>query len=119
MEQDFLMDAAREGIPLRLIAFVSGELAGTVVLREQAIHSLPEFGPGLGGLFVAASFRDRGVASALIRAGMDVAREQGHPVIYATTGVAYGRCAPVGPYPPSDPSLRAARSRKCPHPLSI
>lgn len=41
-----------------------------------------------------------------------------HTRSYATTGVAHGRCAPVGLYPLSYPSLRAARSRKCPHPLS-
>jgi hypothetical protein len=42
-----------------------------------------------------------------------------HARSYATTGVACRRCAPVGPYPLSYPSLLPIRSRKCPHPLSI
>jgi hypothetical protein len=42
-----------------------------------------------------------------------------HARSYATTGVAYRRCAPVGLYPLSYPSLLPISSRKCPHPLSI
>ena len=90
VEQMFKSEAARDGLPLRLIAFESGELAGTVVLREQAIDSLPEYQPGLGGLFVLESYRGRGIATALVRAGMDAARNQGHELIYATTAVAGG-----------------------------
>ena len=42
-----------------------------------------------------------------------------HARSYATTGVAHRRCATVGPYPLSYPSLLPIRSRKCPHSLSI
>lgn len=89
-EQGFHQEAAREGIPLRLVAFESGALAGTIVLRERAIDTLPEYRPGLGGLFVQEAHRRRGVASELVRAGMDLARDQGYETVYATTAVAGG-----------------------------
>lgn len=90
VEHRFQSEAARDGLPLRLIAFESGALAGTIVLREQAIDSLPDFRPGLGGLFVVESHRGHGIATELIRAGMNVARNQGYETIYATTAVAGG-----------------------------
>ena len=73
-----------------LVAFADGELAGTIVLRDRAIQSLPEPHPGLGGLFVPSKHRTRGIGTELVRVGMDVAREQGYEVVYATTAVAGG-----------------------------
>jgi RimJ/RimL family protein N-acetyltransferase len=90
IEMEFQREGASDGLPLRLIAFESNKLVGTIVLREQAIDSLPEFGPGLGGLFVVESHREHGIATELIQAGMDLARNQGHKTIYATTNVAGG-----------------------------
>ena len=43
MEQDFLEDASRDRLPIRLIAFKSNELAGTIILRENGTETLPEF----------------------------------------------------------------------------
>ena len=88
MEQDFLEDAFRDRLPIRLIAFESSELAGTIVLREQGSDSLPEFQPELGGLYVVESHRGHGIATELVRAGMQVARDQGYETIFATTVVA-------------------------------
>ncbi len=90
MEEDFREDAQYDSIPLRLVAFLDGELAGTIVLREQVIETQPQFHPGLGGLFVPLSYRRRGIATELVRAGMNVAREQGYREVYATTSVAGG-----------------------------
>jgi GNAT superfamily N-acetyltransferase len=90
MAQDFYADANRSGIPLRLVAFAGGEPAGTIVLRDEATWKLPEYQPGLGGLFVAARQRGRGIGSALVKAGMDVAREQGYESVFATTVLAGG-----------------------------
>ena len=90
MEEDFREDAQYDSIPLRLVAFLDGELAGTIVLREQVIETQPQFHPGLGGLFVPVNFRQRGIATELVRAGMHVARAQGYREVYATTAVAGG-----------------------------
>ena len=88
--QDFHAEANRNTIPLRLLAFVNGEMAGTICLREHAIQNLPEYRPGLGGLFVAAHHRGRGIGSELVQAGMQVAWSQGYERVYATTLAARG-----------------------------
>jgi RimJ/RimL family protein N-acetyltransferase len=90
MEQDFLEDASRDCLPIRLIAFESSELAGTIILRENGTEMLPEFQPELGGLYVVESHRNHGIATELIRAGMQVAREQGYETVFATTVAAAG-----------------------------
>ena len=94
--EDFREGAQYHNIPVRLVAFVEGELAGTVVLRDQVIATQPEFRPGLGGLFVPASYRRRGIATELVRAGMNVARELGYGEVYATTVVAGGILTRLG-----------------------
>lgn len=96
VRQSFQDEATRHGIPLRLVAFVDGTLAGTVVLRERAVGPLPDYRPGLGGLFVAAPYRRRGVGSALVSACMAVARAQGHPTLYAGTVAAQGLLERLG-----------------------
>jgi RimJ/RimL family protein N-acetyltransferase len=90
VEQVFRSEAAREGLPLRLIAFESGEPAGTIVLRELALDSLPEFRPGLGGLYVVETHRGQRIATELVQAGMNAARDQGYGIIYTTTADAGG-----------------------------
>jgi GNAT superfamily N-acetyltransferase len=88
--QDFYSEANRTGIPIRLVAFADGELAGTITLREQAFWDLPEYRPGLGGLFVVEQHRGRGIGSELVKAGMQVAREQGYTRVFTTTATANG-----------------------------
>lgn len=90
MEQDFLEDTSRDRLPSRLVAFESHELAGTIILREQGSEMLSEFQPELGGLYVAASHRGHGIATELVRAGMQLARQQGYDTVYATTVAAAG-----------------------------
>ena len=90
MEQDFLEDASRDRLPIRLVAFESSELAGTIILRENGTEMLPEFQPELGGLYVVESHRNHGIATELVRAGMQVAREQGYNTVFATTVAAAG-----------------------------
>ena len=46
-----------------------GALAGTITLRDQAIHILPQYQPGLGGLYVLEAYRGQGVGTALVKAG--------------------------------------------------
>lgn len=90
IEQGFYAEAGRRTLPVRLVAFVDDTLAGTVVLRAQAVEALPEYSPGLGGLFVAEPYRRCGVGSQLIQAGMDAARELGCDTLYAGTETAQG-----------------------------
>jgi RimJ/RimL family protein N-acetyltransferase len=85
MEQDFLQDATYGRLPCRLVAFESGGLVGTIVLREHGSESLPEFQPELGGLYVTESQRGQGIGTALVEAGMKLALDQGHESVYATT----------------------------------
>jgi RimJ/RimL family protein N-acetyltransferase len=85
MEQDFLEDASRDRLPIRLVAFKARELAGTIILRDNGTAMLPEFQPELGGLYVPESYRHQGIATELIRAGMQMAREQGYETVFATT----------------------------------
>jgi GNAT superfamily N-acetyltransferase len=88
--QDFYAEANRTEIPIRLIAFVEGALAGTITLREQALQDFPEYQPGLGGLFVEPNQRGSGIGSALVSAGMQVAQEQGFTRIFTATSTANG-----------------------------
>ena len=90
IEQDFLADASRDRLPIRLVALESNELAGTNVLRERGSGTIREFQPELGGLYVVGSHRGHGIATELVQAGMKLALDQGYETIYATTVVAAG-----------------------------
>ena len=89
IEQDFLLDTSRTSLPTRLVAFESDQLVGTIVLREYT-ESLQELQPELGGLYVVESHRGHGIATELVRAGMNLAHEQGYKIVFATTVVAAG-----------------------------
>jgi len=90
MERDFLEGASRDRLPIRLVAFESNELTGTIILRENGTETLPEFQPELGGLYVVTPQRGHGIATELVRAGMQVALDQGYKTVYATTVAAAG-----------------------------
>ena len=89
MEQDFLEDASCDRLPIRLVAFKSNQLVGTIILREQN-ETLKEFQPELGGLYVVESHRGHGIATELVRAGMQLAINQGYKTVFATTVAATG-----------------------------
>jgi GNAT superfamily N-acetyltransferase len=88
--RDFDSEAKRDDLPVRLLAFVSGELAGTITLRDQALRGFPEYQPGLGGLLVVERYRRQGTGTELVRAGMHLAREQGYKELYTATVTARG-----------------------------
>ena len=90
MEQDFLEDASRDRLPIRLVAFKSNQLVGTVTLRENNPEMPPELQPELGGLYVVELHRKQGIATELVRACMQLARQQGYKTVFATTVVAAG-----------------------------
>jgi GNAT superfamily N-acetyltransferase len=88
IESDFYAEANRINIPIRLIALIRGNLAGTIVLRERAFNPLPKYTPGLGGLYVSEPYRQRGIGTELVRTGMKVAKEQGYENIFAGASTA-------------------------------
>jgi len=88
--QDFYEETKRNDLPIRLVAFTEGKLAGTITLREHALRDFPAYRPGLGGLLVWERYRGRGVGTELVKAGMNLAREQGYGKVYATTVTAKG-----------------------------
>ncbi len=88
--QDFYAEAQHNRLPVRLVAFADGAPAGTICLRQRATDDLPDYRPGLGGLYVIAQQRGRGIGTALVAAGMDVARVQGYATVYAMTVAAQG-----------------------------
>jgi RimJ/RimL family protein N-acetyltransferase len=90
MQQDFLEDASRDRLPIRLIAFEPNEPVGTIILRKNGSDTLPNFQPELGGLYVVESHRGRGIATELVCTGMQVARKQGYETVFATTVAAAG-----------------------------
>ena len=90
MEQDFLEDASRNRLPIRLVAFESNQLVSTIILRDNGSAMPPELQPELGGLYVVESHRGHGVATELVRAGMQLAHKQGYETVFATTVVAAG-----------------------------
>jgi RimJ/RimL family protein N-acetyltransferase len=90
MEQDFLEDASRDRLPIRLVAFESNQLVGTIILRDNGSAMPPELQPELGGLYVVESHSKHGVATELVRAGMQLAHKQRYETVFATTVVAAG-----------------------------
>ena len=88
--QDFHAELNRNNLPIRLIAFHDGELVGTIVLRELALETQPEYRPGLGGLYVAKPHRRFGIGTDLVRTGMTLAEGLGFHTIYTSTNAAGG-----------------------------
>lgn len=66
LEQDFLTDASYDRLPIRLAAFASAQLAGTIILRGNGTYMPAELQPELGGLYVVALYHGRGIATELI-----------------------------------------------------
>lgn len=87
---DFWRESQKTGIPIRLIAFVDGALAGMVNLREMAMAGFPRYSPALGGLYVTPAHRNQGVATALVQGIMDLAQAEQHARIYVSTATAQG-----------------------------
>ncbi len=88
--QQLSQDINRDRIPIRLVAFEDRQLAGCIVLRQFVVSSDPAYSPGLGGLYVHPPYRQRGIATQLVRAGMQLAADLGYAEIYATTSTARG-----------------------------
>ncbi|PXA99188.1 hypothetical protein DMC47_04665 [Nostoc sp. 3335mG] len=77
----------RNRLPLGLVAFVDGELAGTCALTATS-GGLTERSPWLGGLLVAPRLRRHGVGLALLERARIEARRLGHLRLHALTAEA-------------------------------
>lgn len=78
----------REHLPLGIVAFVDGVLAGTCALAAKSGGMVTERGPWLGGLVVAPEMRGQGVGGALLARTLVEARRLGHERVYALTATA-------------------------------
>ena len=74
-----------ETLPLALVAFAGEELFGMGALREHDLPGREELTPWLGGVFVLAPYRRRGIGSALCRALEEKAWLMGFRVLYLFT----------------------------------
>lgn len=77
----------RNGLPLGIVAFIDGQLAGTCALTVSS-GGLTERSPWLGGLLVEPNLRRRGVGLALIERARSEARRLGFARLHALTAEA-------------------------------
>lgn len=77
----------RNGLPLGILAFIDGKLAGTCALTVSS-GGLTEHSPWLGGLLVEPNLRRRGVGLALIERARSEARRLGFARLHALTAEA-------------------------------
>jgi GNAT superfamily N-acetyltransferase len=75
----------REQLPVAWIAHANGELLGTASLREHDIEGHEDLSPWLGGVFVGAQFRRRGIGAALCATVEEAARSRGIQTLYLFT----------------------------------
>lgn len=75
----------REELPIAWVAHADGQLLGTAALRAHDLEGHEHLTPWLGGVFVGASFRRRGVGAALCAAVEEAARARGIETLYLFT----------------------------------
>ena len=66
MEKKLSTSINREQAPLILLAKEKGELAGAAELKIREMDEFPQYEFWLGGVYVAASHRGRGIAARLV-----------------------------------------------------
>ena len=77
-----------DSLPIALIAFAGGELIGTASLMTQDLPIRPEITPWLAGVFVLPEWRQRGVASLLVRRALEEVRRLKLPTLFLWTSSA-------------------------------
>jgi N-acetylglutamate synthase-like GNAT family acetyltransferase len=75
----------RDKLPIAWVAHASGQLLGTAALRVHDLESREDLTPWLGGVFVGAPFRRRGIGAALCAKVEDEARSRGTQTLYLFT----------------------------------
>lgn len=79
--------ATRCGVPCALVALEGQSLLGTIAILEEDMDVRGHLSPWLGCLYVFPQFRGKGIASALIEAGVSLAKKQQIGTLYAWTEV--------------------------------
>jgi N-acetylglutamate synthase-like GNAT family acetyltransferase len=67
----------RDKLPIAWVAHANGELLGTAALRVHDLEEREDLTPWLGGVFVRADCRGRGIGGALCATVEDAARSRG------------------------------------------
>lgn len=75
----------RDGLPLGIVAFIDGAIAGTCAVSASSGGVVTERSPWVSGLLVRPRSRHRGVGCALLERATEEASRLGHRRIYALT----------------------------------
>lgn len=75
-----------DSLPWMVVALVDGAPAGMVTLKEDDLRSRCDLNPWLSGLYVAPSFRERGIGHSLARRVIGRARELGYAHLFLFLG---------------------------------
>jgi GNAT superfamily N-acetyltransferase len=80
--------SSRDRLPIGLVAYCNGTLCGLAALKPESLTDDPAQTPWAGALLVAAPYRNRGIATELLRAIEHLARELGFRTLFAGTSTA-------------------------------
>jgi GNAT superfamily N-acetyltransferase len=83
--QRFQLHMNRSALPMAWVAYEGDRALGTAALRASDLPGRDDLTPWLGGVYVARSFRGRGIASALCRTVESRAAELGFRQLYLFT----------------------------------
>ena len=75
----------RDQLPIAWVAHANGQLLGTAALRVHDLEEREDLTPWLGGVFVGAQFRRRGIGATLCATVEDAARMRGIRTLYLFT----------------------------------
>lgn len=82
---DLIAYANRDELPIGMVAFADGDLAGVAALKQESISSRTNLSPWIGGAYVVPHLRRKGIGTHLIGALCDVAAKLGHSTVYCAT----------------------------------
>jgi GNAT superfamily N-acetyltransferase len=85
----------RDRLPLALVAFADGQLCATAALKSDSVTTHKHLNPWLAALLVDPAYRRQGVATSLIAAIEERARQFGFAHLYAGTETGPGTTEPL------------------------
>lgn len=84
--RDLSNSCNRDQLPITLVAFLDGEVSGTVTLMSRALASHLHLSPWLAMLLVPDAFQSKGVELNLVFAVEELASRLGIESVFASTG---------------------------------